>query len=378
MKNFYKAIGISRRGAGILLSMSFLGIGITTTVVTYSSQAVRFHRSILTAVNGYRSLELARAGLEAGLLSAQGISEEYLFTLGIIASPPRILITQDCNERGNCTKYYVSYSIQPEDGKLNLNHLVRNDDEPNQNFRNIVSRLFESLNLDVDSIGAIIDWIDKNNSESIGGAEASYYQNLPQARKIKNSYLYSLSELTVIKGFDYDKVFSPRIPPEFARNQKELASRTETEEILIQDDDWVLANNVTACLPRQLLGSEKISVNAARYHVLLSLTASLGRPEVLAIFKLRSERDGYIKNKQDIEGIAELQRPGILGVSLAKELLGTGQTSGTLKTQSRFYRVTGIGYITVGTDTEERSLAVRRVWGIWDKTDKKFLYYSED
>ncbi len=379
MKYFQKQLSISRRGAGILLAMSFLGFGITMIVIEYTSKAAGYYSSTRSFVDGYSARELSYAGLEAGILTLRSIPEEQLFSLGLISNPPKLLLSNFCTEGGKCTNHYVSYSIQPEDGKLNLNHLITNSDELNNSYHRIFSRLFEALDLDIDSIAAIIDWIDLNDFQTTNGAERAEYSSLEPSRKIKNGPMYSLSELSVVIGFDKNLVYSERIPANFQKEKDERASIGEIEEELIQSDDWVLANNLTAYLPEQLLGTEKVNLNAARYHVLYSLAENMGKQEVTALFKLRAEKV-YVKDTKDIEALAELKQPSIINstITLAKELLGEGSVSGFLKLKSRFYKITGIGYITLITDTEEKSIAVRRVWGIYDKDTKKLIYFSED
>ena len=104
MKVFQKKKQISRKGAGILLAISFLGIGITTTSLTYISQAAGYYGSTRSVVDGYRARELAQAGIEAGILTLHSLPEEYLFTLGLLSNPPRLLLSEDCNEDGKCIK----------------------------------------------------------------------------------------------------------------------------------------------------------------------------------------------------------------------------------------------------------------------------------
>ena len=381
MKNFRKQIHISRRGAGILLAMSFLGFGITMAVIDYTRKAAGFYGSLRSIADGYRARELSHAGLEAALLTLGALSEKQLFTMGIVNNPPKILLSENCDDSGKCTKYYISFSIQPEDGKLNLNTLVSDSGELDNSVHLIFSRLFEALGLDVDTIGAIVDWIDENDFKNVGGAEKEDYASLSPPRKIKNSHLYSLSELAVTMGFDRKIIYDARAPADFEKNQKDRASIGAVESQLLQREDWVLANNVTAYLPEKLLDSAKVNLNAARYHVLYSLSEAMGRDEIVALFKLRQAKE-YITEQKDVKELPEMQRPGTVGrnISLATELLGTGKgaLSGTLKLKSRFYRITGLGFISVGTDTEEKSLAVRRIWGLWDKNKKEMIYYAED
>ncbi len=345
----------------------------------YTSQVAGYYGSVRSVVDGYRARQLARAGMEAGILTLRGVPEELIYTLGIVANPPRLLIAQSCNDEKACTKYYLSYSLQPEDGKLNLNLLVNASDELDNGYFNIFSRLFSSLKIDIETLGAIIDWIDQNGYLSSFGAEKEYYLGLNPPRKIKNNYMFHFSELSAIKGFTRELLYSSRPSATWENDRKNRASSSELENLLLQNEDWILANNVTAYLPRTLQGTEKVSINAARYHVLQSLSSVMGTREVRAIFNLRQRKEGYIKNKSDVESLPELKRLGELGsVPLSQELFGTGNLSGYLKTNNQFWRITGIGYIVIGTDNNEKSLAIRKITGLWDKNSNEFIYYSED
>ena len=380
MKIWHKEMTISRRGAGILLAMAFLGIGITTVVLSFNRRAIGYYGATRTLVDGYRAKELARAGLEASLLTLRTIPEKFLFTFGLVANTPRILLNENCNEEGACIKYYVSYSIEPEDGKFNLNHLVKIDDQPYELYRDILSRLFDTLELDPDIVGAIIDWIDINNFESIGGAEEQYYNSLEPPRKIKNAPLYSLSELCVVKGFSHPILYEPRVPADFLEERERSTNLSNLNESSpVQESDWILANNVTVYLPKKLLGTEKLNVNVTPYHVLKSLSEVMSQKEVSAIFKLKSQQEGYIDNVDLVKKLPELQIPsGLQGISLGQDLVGQGGTSGWLDTKSRFYRLEGVGYIAISTDNNEKMLASRKIWGIWDKNQKSFIYFSDN
>ena len=273
----------------------------------------------------------------------------------------------------------MSYSLQPEDGKLNLNLLVNASDEVDSGYFNIFSRLFTNLKIETETLGAIIDWIDQNNYLSSFGAEKEYYLNLKPPRRIKNYYMFHISELALVKGFTNNILYSSRSPSSFDSSKKNRASTSRLESQLMQDDDWILTNNITAYLPRTLQGTEKVNINSSRYNVLMSLSNFMGPAEVRAIFALRQKKEGYIKNQSDVEVLPELQRAGELGqTTLAKELFGSGKLSGYLKMNNQFWRITGVGYIVQDSGSKEKTLAVRRISGLWDKSANEFIFYSED
>ena len=51
---------------------------------------------------------------------------------------------------------------------------------------------------------ALIDWIDSNDDELMGGAESGYYQSLFPPYSARNNVLASTRELLMIKGFSYE------------------------------------------------------------------------------------------------------------------------------------------------------------------------------
>ena len=369
-----------RKGAGILLSVGLFGVSVALMTAGYVRKVSNVYGSARSLSDGFRARELAEAGFETALLVVGKIPEQFLFTEAIVSSPPALLLNRDCSKGGRCIGHYLRYNVIPEDGKLNINHLVRSDGEQNDSYVRIFERLLESFDLNPENVGSIVDWLDENTNLSLGGAESNHYESLEPSLKIKNTYMYSLSELSILKHFNREIVYTPQIPDGWEEIQKELAFQTDAEESLLTKDDWILANNITAYLPYQLLGTEKININAARYHVLLSLSDAMTRKAILAIFKLRQENNGYIENLNALKSLPEFQAEGGSGgLTLYEEVAGTGSVSGFLKASSRFYRITGIGSITLLSDnSEEESLAVRRVSGIWDKDRKALIYYSED
>ncbi len=372
----------TRRGAGVLLGIGALGIAMNLVTIAYLEQVSSQYASMRSVADGFRANQIAFAGLQAAISVTQNIPEEYLYTLGVLRNPPPIPVREHCNEAGLCTRYYMSYSIQPEDGKINLNNLVRIDDEPNESYRRIVERLFAQLDISEKQVTPVIDWIDENDVTNINGAEYSYYEELEPPGKIKNGLLYSLSELTTIKGFDRNIVYESHAPEGWQKQQEELASQTEDEENLIQPEDWILSNNVTAYVPWGGGFNDKLNINAIRYHALMSLSDFMSRETALAIFKLRRLEGGYIQSFAKLKELPELQLEGSTAeVTLYDELVGSGgDISGFLKTNTDFYRLVGVGLLAVGTEneSEEDMRAIRRVWGIWDKRNRQLIYYSND
>ncbi|MCP5502751.1 MAG: general secretion pathway protein GspK [Leptospiraceae bacterium] len=312
--------------------------------------------------DGFRAFSLAIAGMQGGLGALKKIPEEYLYQSGIAFNPPPI-------QMGGGTIYY---KMSPEDGKININTLVReHDDLPNLRTQEILSRLFEQLSIPPEKIFPLIDWLDKNSEEMGGGAEIFYYSGLKPPRKVKNAPLYSLSELTSVKGFDRDLVYGSLKPKDWNETHSDDFS-TDEEKVLITDSDFVLSNNITAFLPYNDQLDERININAAPYYVLISLSEFMTKQAAMKLLKLKLEKGGYIKNVDELEKLPEFQIKTSGGFTLYKELVGenTAVSAGRIKTRGDIYSITGVGI--VGNNV------MRKVSCLFDLTNNKVLYYSED
>ena len=341
--------------------------------------------------DGFKAFLLARAGLQGGIGALKKIPEEILYQSGIAFNPPPIPMAGGT----------IYYRISAEDGKFNINDLVKSyDNLPNLKVQEMLTKLFEQLGIPRERIFPIIDWIDDNSEEMGGGAETYYYTNLKPPRKIKNTPMYSLSELTALKGWDRKLVYESLKYPEKEKNvSKDFLS--EEEKLLVTDSDYVLSNNITAYLPFKDTGDDRININAAPYYVLMSISEFMTRQAVMRILKYKLEKGGYIKEINDLKNFAEFQikttstgstpssnsQSGQSGqgqppppsnqgaqapaLTLFDEIAGTGSavSTGRVKTKGEIYRVVGVG--TVGT-------ATRRVSCIFDLTNDQILFYSED
>ncbi len=364
----------SRTGALVILLVSMIGIAGNTIAIKYWSDANDAYSSIENSAQGYRATLLARTGVQAGITALSTIPEEYLYSSGMIQAPPDITI-EDC--KPICM---VTYRMIPEDGKLNINHLVRHfDDSPNEQYRVTLERFFSMYNVPLDVIDSMIDWEDENNYRDGLGGESEYYGTLNPPRKIKNGQFYSLSEAGMVKGMEYDMLYGSRMPEGWLEQQNELTFQTEDEKNLITEDDWIAANNLTAYYLDDENKDDRVNINAARYHVLMSLSDSMTRDAVLEIFKIRRENNGYIKNVSELAAIPELQVDTPSGVTLYEELTGggTGGKTGLIKTKASVYRVVGIGTIIPQSGDISKAI-VRKVVALYDITNKRILYYAED
>ena len=383
MKIYQKHKYFTRRGSIAILATFLMGMAANVMAVKFFSDSHDQFAAARVSADGFRARQMALGGFQAGLAALKTVPEEYLYQTGITLQPPDIQVSPDEDPvTGKCRpQCFISYRIIPEDGKLNVNNLVlTSEDRPNAQYRQIFERFFVYYDVPVEVIDPIIDWIDENTFVEGTGAESPYYDSLQPPRKIKNYRMFNLSEITSVKDIEYNMIFRSRAPEDWFEIQEELKFQTEDEKLLIQADDWIPANNLTAYIPYGERFEDKININAARYHALMSLSDSMTREAVLALFKLRRKSGNYIKDVGALKDLPEFQVQTPLDVTLYEELAGTGgQVSGIIKTEGDIWRIVGVGSILPTSDNEEDAGGVvRKVTALYDKTNSRLIYYSED
>lgn len=384
MKIYQKNPYLTRRGSMAILATFLMGMAANVMAVKFFSDSHDQYAAALVSADGFRARQMALGGFQAGLAALKSVPEDYLYQTGITLKPPDIQVSPDDDPvTGKCRpQCFISYRIHPEDGKLNVNNLVLTaEDRPNTQYRQIFERLYAFYDIPIETIDATIDWIDENTFVEGTGAESPYYDSLKPPRKIKNYRMFNLSELTQVRDIEYKMIYRSREPEDWFETQKELAFQTEDEKLLIQQEDWIPANNLTAYVPFGERFEDKININAARYHVLMSLSDSMNRDAVLALFKLRRQSNNYIKDIGTLKDLPEFQVQTPLDVTLYEELAGTGgQVSGLIKTEGDIWRIVGVGSIVPSSDNQDEATGgvVRKVTALYDKPNSRLIYYSED
>ncbi|EPG66494.1 general secretion pathway protein GspK [Leptospira wolffii] len=362
-----------RRGAIVMLLVAGIGFAAIATTLDFAERSIADYKISQGEMAGFRALLLAKAGFQGALAALRKIPEEQLYQSGIGLSPPPVPLGGGM----------IYYKLQGEDGKINLNSIY-NTDTKDINLRNqeMAQRLLERLGMKRELLNPLIDWLDDDNQ---GNSEAAYYEKLIPPRKIKNSYLYSLSELTSVKGFEPKIVYGSQKPPDYDQKYSK-DFMTDEEKNLVSDSDFVLANNLTAFVPFQRNYDDRINLNAAPYFVLMSLSDFMTRQAALQIMKLKIKKGGYLKEVKDLDTVPEFQVPSVGGLSLYKELAGEGTdvSGGRIKTKGEIYRITAVGEVSINSAKNKNSdvllgkVIARRITGIFDLTNNIMLYYRED
>ena len=95
----------------------------------------------------------------------------------------------------------ITFRVEEENGKLNLNTLVRPDGTMTPESLEIAQRLLKRLDLPLDLTDSLADWIDTDELPRPGGAESSYYKALKPPYMARNKQLDTWGELGLVKGY---------------------------------------------------------------------------------------------------------------------------------------------------------------------------------
>jgi len=188
-------------GVALILTLLITAILVTLIVeVNYSTQV------------GLRIAGNFRNDLQAGYLAKSGVN----IAISYLKYDVENTVTDNLDE--DWAKAYppipvgdgfVKVVIEDEHAKINLNEVVKEDGKVDEQIRDILIRMFEAVDVDVEIISAIIDWIDPDDDPLPEGAEGSYYGSLDPPYGCKNAPLDTLSELLMIKGVTdevYEKI----------------------------------------------------------------------------------------------------------------------------------------------------------------------------
>lgn len=94
--------------------------------------------------------------------------------------------------------------INDDQGKFNLNTLLRKDGTPDPDALKVLRRLLELSELEPRWASLIIDWMDPNTQPEADGGEDSLYLSQTPPHRTGNLLLNSVSELQQLPGFTRD------------------------------------------------------------------------------------------------------------------------------------------------------------------------------
>ena len=194
----------SERGVALLAVL--LGIALMTLIVVdFAMTSGLGFVSAANQANELRASYLARSGVSVGLglLAADARSDQQsqspidsLNDVWAVPFPPMPL------EGGN-----VGLTIVDEDRKLNVNAMVQNG-AANQAAILKMQRLFTILDVNVDLVQGIIEWITPGGANAMGG---DYYLGLKPPYQPRYGAMPTIGDLQMVKGFN-EAIFN-RVSP---------------------------------------------------------------------------------------------------------------------------------------------------------------------
>jgi general secretion pathway protein K len=190
----------SERGMALLATLLAVAL-MTILVVDFATSASLGYRSAANQADELRALYLARSGIQVGIAllerdsifdAQQKVPYDGLTDIWAIPIPPIPV------EGGT-----VSISIVDEARKLNINRLYNlRARQIDDNFTQVIARLFENIGVTTELIPIIADWIDPDSVDSPGGAESDYYLQLTPPYEPRNAPLPTIGDLRALKGMD--------------------------------------------------------------------------------------------------------------------------------------------------------------------------------
>ncbi len=236
MKQSEQRLNVIKDEHGIALLVCLLVMAIMTVVVLELSYEIQVDAAL--ASNSFLALEAeyaARSGVSFCLAILRQDAEDDL------ALPPGSR-TDNLTEQWvagfeplQVARATVAARISDEDGKFNINRVVSREKPTEADPRAVgqLQHLFAELDIlgEVDPVALtnlVCDWIDPDSVKRRGGAEYDYYQQLPVPYVCKNSWLDSIEELALVKGFTPEMI-SGRMVTESGLSLVGFAYPTESE-----------------------------------------------------------------------------------------------------------------------------------------------------
>ena len=182
-------------GVAAITAILVVAVAASAAALMLAQQSAMLDQTMLVASRAQADL-YARAGLDW----ARGVLLEDARTRGAVDSldePWAQPIAALPVERA-----VVSGSIVDEQGKFNLNNLVKGSNRSDADV-NAFRRLLASLGLAPDLADAVVDWIDADDDLTSGaGAENAYYLSLKKPYRAANQPMVQVEELYRVRGFD--------------------------------------------------------------------------------------------------------------------------------------------------------------------------------
>ncbi len=180
------------RGVAVVTAILIVAVAASAAALMLAQQSAMVDQAMLISSRAQADLYAS-----AGIDWARGVLRQDSRTIDSLDegwSQPIAALPVD--------RALVSGAIADEQGKFNLNNLVRNG-VPSQKDIQIFEALLVSQGLPAELSQAVRDWIDADADLSgPGGAEDPYYLSLPKPYRAANAPMVQVEELYRVRGFD--------------------------------------------------------------------------------------------------------------------------------------------------------------------------------
>lgn len=182
---------------GFVLVVVLVIVALLISLVTlFVSEVYLENSSTRSSLESTQGSLFASGGISAArqALVQELSGRSYNSLLDAWATP---VVLRDTEGQGS-----LRIGIEDESGKFNLNTLVLPDGSINEASYAVGKRLFMRLHLPMELLNTIADWIDPDDQQREGGAEARWYQSMPQPYRPRNAPMRTLEELKRLKGVE--------------------------------------------------------------------------------------------------------------------------------------------------------------------------------
>lgn len=217
----------------VTLVVTVLAVGLLLSLMDDVSVSQGGHAAHLAAEQG-SIVASGAADAAARLLAIDLANRSYTSDSDFWATPKRFE-----DEEGS-----VVVTIDEESGKINLNNLVLPNGTESDVWKPVVERLFRSLQIPGDTIPALADWIDADDTPRSGGGERILYAGLSPPRLPSNRSLETVEELQAVRGispspFERLRGFITVYPDSPASPSTPVNINTAPREVLMALDDRI-------------------------------------------------------------------------------------------------------------------------------------------
>ena len=183
------------RGVAAITAILIVAVAASAATLMLAQQSAMVDQAMLITSRAQADL-YARAGIDwaRGVLQEDSRTSRQVDFLGEAWAQPIAALPVE--------RAMVSGSITDEQGKFNVNNLVRDNQRDNEAFL-AFQRLLALRGLPAELADAVLDWIDADADLSgPGGAEDAYYLSLRRPYRAANAEMVQIEELYRVRGFD--------------------------------------------------------------------------------------------------------------------------------------------------------------------------------